>query len=255
MQAFRGHRWHSLSLQSSLCFFTTSLHLGISFSEPCQLYRTSASDCWATLKPVLWKPFHRPRKRVSISKKPSEDPNQKPPKKLFFFTHTWDPPWQKKKSASTCKIRKDRLQKYPKRRSHQETECCVRGKSALTAAMAPAVDLLLLLLAPLPLPFLFVAAPVTTQNCALAPVNASVADLNKGYFTNWPLSQVHLLPLSPRCVSVYMLPTTSVCVGICGIIFVCVTFSQNSWVFLIFCFPDLLMWFLFFLLWRPLGVL
>ena len=58
---------------------------------------------------------------------------------LFFYPHLR--PTLAKKSASTCKIRKDRLQKYPKRRSHQEPEsCCRRGKSMLTAATPPAVD-------------------------------------------------------------------------------------------------------------------
>ncbi len=80
--------------------------------------------------------------RVSILEKPLEDPNQKlpPPFPQPFLLPTPET-HPGKKSASTCKIRKDRLQKYPKRRSHQETECCVReGKCALTGATPPAVD-------------------------------------------------------------------------------------------------------------------
>lgn len=72
-------------------------------------------------------------------KKPLEDPYQKPPLPFSqpFLLPTPETHPGKNKSASTCKIRKDCLQKYPKCRSHQETECCVRGKCALTA---PAVD-------------------------------------------------------------------------------------------------------------------
>lgn len=76
--------------------------------------------------------FRRNPRRIQIKSHPPCFPN------LFFYPHLR--PTLAKKSASTCKIRKDRLQKYPKRRSHQETECCVSAKSALLAATAPAVD-------------------------------------------------------------------------------------------------------------------
>ncbi len=65
------------------------------------------------------------KRESAILEKPSEDPNQKPSPPFLptsSFTHAWEPPWQKK-SASTCKIRKGCLQKYPKCRSHQETGC------------------------------------------------------------------------------------------------------------------------------------
>lgn len=84
----------------------------------------------------------RPRERVSVLRKPSEDPNQKAPAPIYpnLFSHPHLRPTLAKKSASTCRIRKDGLQKYPQM---QESS---RNRAPLPPPFLLLLFLLLLLL-------------------------------------------------------------------------------------------------------------
>lgn len=104
----------------------------------------------------------RPRERVSVLRKPSEDPNQKAPAPIYpnLFSHPHLRPTLAKKSASTCRIRKDGLQKYPQM---QESS---RNRAPLPPPLLLLLFFLLLLLSFLshfPSFFFFLATWVTKR--------------------------------------------------------------------------------------------